>query len=187
MGEDKALLELDGISLLQRAIGRLRSAGASPILVASGGRELRVPGCLSVADGVAGRGPLGGLVGALRAAPGELCAVVAVDMPDLSVELLQLLAALWNGEDALVPVSSDGPEPLHAVYAASALAQAELCLRSGDVSLRGLLTRLRVRPVDVAARFGPATAASFAANLNRPDQLMERRRRQRGADRPPPA
>lgn len=176
MGADKALLDVDGTPLLDRVLGRLATV-ASPLIVAGGAHAYDRPGCIEVPDAVTGRGPLGGLVAALRACPHPLCAVVAVDMPDLDAPLLAALAGMWNGEDAIVPVSSRGPEPLHAVYARSALPVAEALLDGDDVAMRTLLARLRVREVDAVEAAGAAVARRFAGNLNRPEDVTAWRAR----------
>ena len=103
MGTDKALIEFDGEPLGERVLRMLRAA-CDPILVASGdGRRLGSLGVPQVADVVAEAGPLGGIVAGLEAAETDLVAVVAVDMPFASAEVLRLLAERWNGEDAVVP------------------------------------------------------------------------------------
>lgn len=182
MGRDKAGIDVGGSSLLDRAVERLRAV-ADPVILATGASRHAHDACLSVADAAAGRGPLGGLVAVLRVAPHQLCAVVAVDMPDSAPDLLRRLAALWDGEDAVVPLSPRGLEPLHAVYSRSALAGAEQALRSADLSLLGLLNRLRVRHVAAAGLIGDEAAARFAANLNRPEDVTAWRR---GEAAPPP-
>jgi molybdenum cofactor guanylyltransferase len=182
MGRDKAGILVGGSSLLDRAIERL-SAVADPVILATGARRHVHDGCLSVADAAAGCGPLAGLVAALQVTPHQLCAVVAVDMPDSAPDLLRRLAALWDGEDAVVPLSPRGLEPLHAVYSRSALAGAEQALRGADLSLLGLLNRLRVRRVTAAGLIGDDAAARFAANLNRPEDVTAWRR---GEAAPPP-
>jgi molybdenum cofactor guanylyltransferase len=171
MGRDKAGIDIDGTTLLERAVERLRTV-ADPLLLATGSRGHRHHHCVSVSDAAADRGPLGGLVAVLGTSPHQLCAVVAVDMPDLEPELLQRLAALWDGDDAVVPVSARGAEPLHAVYARSALAEAEAALQRGDLSLRRLLDSLRVRRIDAAHLVGSRAAARFAVNLNVPADVM---------------
>ena len=170
MGRDKVTLEVAGEALLDRAVERL-SGVAAPVILAGGDRTLARPGCLSVPDPVPGRGPLGGLVAALRASPHPLCAVVGVDMPGLSGALLSRLAAAWAGEDALVPLARGRPQPLHAVYCRSSLGAAEEVLAGADLSLRHLLTRLRVRFVDAAVVLGGSVPPGWAANLDTPDDL----------------
>jgi molybdenum cofactor guanylyltransferase len=167
MGADKADLVLGGERLLDRVVGRLSSV-ADPVLLAGGARRLQHPGCRSVLDPLPNRGPLGGLVAALTASPHHLCAVVGVDMPDLSPILLRLLADSWSGEHAVVPVSGSQPQPLHAVYSRDALTLAEAALSGSDLSLRHLLTHLRTRFVDAADLVDPEAAAICASSLNTP-------------------
>jgi len=183
MGSDKALLDIDGATLLERAVARLQTV-ADPVLLASGSRGLTHRGCLSVPDDMAGVGPLAGVLAVLRASPHQRCAIVAVDMPDSNPGLLRRLAALRDGEDAVVAVSPRGLEPLHAVYARSAMAAVEDALREGDRSMHGLLRRLRVRRVDAAHLIGAVSAARFAVNLNSSADVTAWRRAE--GERPPP-
>jgi molybdopterin-guanine dinucleotide biosynthesis protein A len=171
MGSDKALLDFDGERLVDRAVRRLAEL-AEPVLLACGGRALTVPGCASVDDAVAGAGPLAGIVGGLRRSPSILLAVVAVDMPWFDVELLAQMVVLWNGEDALVPHSPSGPEPLHALYAGAALPAMERALQRGDLRMHDVLDQLRVGYIAAEAVIGVDRAARFATNLNRPDDLL---------------
>jgi molybdopterin-guanine dinucleotide biosynthesis protein A len=187
MGADKADLCIDGQTLLERAVSRLRSV-ADPVIIAGGSRPREHPGCLSALDPAPDRGPLGGLVAALRASPHRLCAVVAVDMPDLSPVLIRGLADLWRGEHAVVPVSGGRVQPLHAVYSRDALPAAEAALPGPDLSLRHLLTLLEVREVDAAELIGPARAQDFATSLNTAGDLTrwrERAARDASAAAPP--
>jgi molybdopterin-guanine dinucleotide biosynthesis protein A len=182
MGTEKAAITVGGHSLLERAVARVAEV-ADPVILATGDSGLEHRGCLHVADAVPQRGPLGGLVAVLRATPHLLCAVVAVDMPDLDPRLLRALAAMWDGEDAVVPASARGPEPLHAVYARSALAGAAAALAGDDSSLTGMLARLRVRVVPAAEVVDEEAAARFATNINRPEDLESW---SRAAAAPPP-
>lgn len=176
MGVDKASLDIGGSTLLDRVVERLRTI-ADPVILAGGLLSVHIDGCLTVDDALPDQGPLGGLVAVLRVAPHELTAVVAVDMPDCDGPMLAALAACWNGEDAVVPRSARGLEPLHAVYARSALTAAEATLTGPDRSLRALLALIAVRVVDAGSVAGPAVAASFADNLNRPADVDRWRRR----------
>ena len=171
MGTDKALLAVGGLALATR-VARLLAEACDEVIVASGdGERLGWLGLLQVADSVPSAGPLAGIVAGLERARHPLAAVVAIDMPFASPALLRLLAARWGGEDAVVPVTGRGPEPLHAVYATAAAPALRRRLAGPDRSLRGALAALRVRTVgrDEWAAVDPDEA--FAVNLNRPEDL----------------
>jgi molybdopterin-guanine dinucleotide biosynthesis protein A len=171
MGSDKALLMLDGERLVDRAARRLASV-SNPVLVACGRRRLAIAGCITVDDAIDGAGPLAAIVAGLRLSPHVLTAVVAVDMPWFDPELLGHLAREWRGEDALVPVSPSGAEPLHAVYARSALPAMDDALTGGRLRMRDLLDRLVVRTFAATTLMGSERGQGFAVNLNTPDDAL---------------
>lgn len=174
MGRDKADIRIGGQTLLERAVDALAGV-ADPILIASGKQPHLQPGCITVADPVPGCGPLGGVVAALERCGMSHCAIVAVDMPGIDPRLLVRLRRLCDGADAAVPRTARGLEPLHAVYATSALAAArEQLAGDGDHSLQALLARLSVRCLDVDG----ADAARALVNLNLPAELRHWQRLQ---------
>jgi len=175
MGREKASIEIGGVTLLQRALARL-SRVCDPVLVASGDLVVDTGGHRSVADALPGSGPLGGVVGALREASHPLLAVVAVDLPWLDPGLLEMLAGRIGDADAALCETARGVEPLHAVYARTALSAAEAAVRGGDRSLRGLIATLRTVLVTEAEWSGAGFAGAFARNVNTPDDLEEVRR-----------
>jgi molybdenum cofactor guanylyltransferase len=171
MGIEKALLEIDGRPLVLAVAERLGRA-ADPVFLAPGtpGRlgDLGYP---EVADEVPGTGPLGGLVAGLVVSPHELVAAVAVDMPFASPELFRLLRRLWRGEEAVVPVTETGPQPLHAVYSRGALRTARSTLQAGRFRLQDLLLGLAVREVGPDEWRAADPNGGFALNLNTREDL----------------
>jgi molybdopterin-guanine dinucleotide biosynthesis protein A len=170
MGEDKTAADFlfDGEPLAARVAGRLAQA-CDDVLIASGdGTRMAWLGLPQVPDALPDSGPLGGLVAGLEAATHPHVAVVAADMPFASPAVLRLLASRIGGHDAAVPASEQGTEPLHAVYARSALGSFEAALRAGRLSVRVALEGLDALVVTEAdwARADPA--GRFARNLNRP-------------------
>jgi molybdopterin-guanine dinucleotide biosynthesis protein A len=171
MGRDKATLPFGGHPLVVAVAEILRSV-AEPVFLAPGtpGR-LGHTGYREVADTVPDGGPLPGIVAALRASPHPLLAVVAVDMPFASPAVFRLLASSRRHEDALVPVTADGPQPLHAVYARGALPRLERALAEGDLSVQRAIRSLTTSLIG-PDRWGPADPSGrFAVNLNRPEDL----------------
>jgi molybdopterin-guanine dinucleotide biosynthesis protein A len=173
MGRDKALIEVQGRPLFRR-VAEVLDQIARPVFLAPGSPgRLGEVGYPNLADAAPGRGPLGGVVTALRASPHELVAVAAVDMPFASAAVFRLLADLHQGEDAMVPVTADGPQPLHAVYARTALPHLERALAEGSLSMRGALQTMTVRLVAEEEWRAVDPSGRFALNVNRPDDVAQ--------------
>lgn len=185
MGGDKALLELDGVSLVERAVRRL-AAICAHVVLADGGREI-LPGTASVADGP-GRGPAAGILGAANAHPGASLLVLACDLPRVPIALLGHLASPAAGDWA-VPRWQDRLEPLCALYRPAALDALRSQVQEGVLALH------RLADLDVAKGGGLSITcleggslsqhgdpAVMFTNLNRPQDL-ERLRGSRSEDR----
>jgi molybdopterin-guanine dinucleotide biosynthesis protein A len=162
MGRDKALLEIEGETLLARAVRRLAGA-CEEVLIADAGRLGGIP------DGP-GHGPAAGLLGAARARPGRPLLALAVDLPFVPVPLLEELAR--SEADLAVPVWSGGVEPLCALYGPAALASLEERVGHGRLDLWSLPEEpgLKVR------RLGPedfGDPARMFLNLNSPKDLKD--------------
>lgn len=118
MGQDKALMPFLGRPLIERVLERV-SPIADEILITTnlpaGFRYLEFG---LVPDEIPGRGALGGLYTALKAARHPLVAVVACDMPFVNVDILAKSQQIINNKniDAVIPQSEHGLEPLHAIY-----------------------------------------------------------------------
>jgi molybdopterin-guanine dinucleotide biosynthesis protein A len=177
MGRDKALMTLEGRTLLERAIAAVGRIAGDTFVV--GDREpYRQFGVPVVADAFPGAGPLGGIATALRYAKHEHVLVVACDMPFLSVPLLQAMVGQPRAYDALVPVTSRSPsgqraastyETLHAIYGRSILPAIELRIARGELQVVAALAGLAVRELPEAwlREYDPALR-SFV-NANRPE------------------
>ncbi|NOS71530.1 MAG: molybdenum cofactor guanylyltransferase [Verrucomicrobia bacterium] len=117
MGCDKALLQLDGLSLLARQIGLVLSIGASEVFI-SGRKDADYSafGCRVLQDRFDDAGPLAGIERALDAASLPLLLVLAVDLPQMSAEFLGRLAANCTATTGAIPRISGQVEPLGAFY-----------------------------------------------------------------------
>jgi molybdopterin-guanine dinucleotide biosynthesis protein A len=173
MGADKAELRFEGEPLV-RLVADLLARACGEVAVASGdGRRLAWLGLPQVADVVPSAGPLAGLVAGLEVARTELVAVVAVDMPFASPAVLELLAERWDGQDAVVPRSDAGLEPLHAVYARAAAGRLRAALESGERSVQRALAGMDVLVVEPDEWRAADPTGRFSWNVNRPEDLAE--------------
>ena len=105
LGTPKALVELGGRRLVDRAAGLLREGGAAPVLVVTGAAPVTVPGVIGVPnpDWRAGMGS--SLAAGLRALPGDCTAAVIalVDQPLIGADVVRrLLSAHRAGAELAV-------------------------------------------------------------------------------------
>jgi molybdopterin-guanine dinucleotide biosynthesis protein A len=137
MGTDKALLEVDGRRLVDRAAAVL-GAVADPVIEVGPGWS----GLPAVREDPPGNGPLAALsagAAALRAGGHDgPVLLLAVDMPRVGVELLRLLAGR-AGPGTAVPRAGGHPQPMCARYGPDVLAAVDERLAAGGRSLRDLL------------------------------------------------
>lgn len=171
MGTDKAMLEIDGKPLIRHAYDTLTTLFPPPLLITNSPERYRFLNCPTAADLYPGEGSLAGIHAALTHSPTDLVFLVACDMPYLSPEVIRFLCSLSDNHDAVVARSSDGIEPLHALYRRSCLPVMEQMLQQGEKRIRDALGRVNTRYVawDELSHL-PGVHQTFL-NLNTPDDF----------------
>ena len=120
MGQNKALLSLDGVPLVLR-VARVLAPLFSKLAVVTGDAEIsRAANLPSIPDIHPGKGPLGGIHAALRHFQAPVFCV-ACDLPFLNGEAIEFLCAQLKSHDAVLPRIGGRAQPLHAVYRPSCL------------------------------------------------------------------
>jgi len=152
-GSDKARALRRGRPLLCHVAAMLEPVASRITVVADRARKYDDLGFRTVADRQPGRGPLGGLAGALADLPGErhwllLCSCDAAVLR--SAWLHQLLAYRGAGHDA-VAFRSSRWQPMPGLYARTARPTIADCLNGQDRSMQNLLDRLRSIAVPLPA------------------------------------
>ncbi len=188
MGRDKSQLEIEregrSCTMLAWALERVRRV-VPEVLLADGGRDGQSGAhgqVHRVADG-AGRGPAAGILGAAQHAPGRPLLVLASDLPDVPVALLELLLETHAAESCdWVTVRVAGTlHPLCAVMGPAALDALADSAGRGCYSLWNLYRRASLRRIALEARaieeILPATASAADAlrNVNTPSDYASAR------------
>jgi molybdopterin-guanine dinucleotide biosynthesis protein A len=155
MGQDKALLSLAGLSLLDLALDKLRAlplAGAPRIAAARSDLSAHAT---VIPDRRPGCGPLSGIEAALAASAQPLNLFLPVDIPLLPPQFLlwMLQRSAITGALVTVPRIKGWPQPLCAVYHRDLLGPITASLLTGEH---------KVMPVVTAA----ARAQSLAHNID---------------------
>lgn len=170
MGRDKALIEVGGVILLQRALDLLRPA-TSTVMVIGDPTKYGASSAHVIADDEPGQGPLGGLVTALRHARHDRLLVLGCDLPGLTGHFLRHLQEQMVADaDAVVPEHDGVIEPLAAGYHKRCLPAFEACMAHGGLSMHGALDRVRT----IYASIRPGSdgwPADLFRNVNAPADL----------------
>jgi molybdenum cofactor guanylyltransferase len=164
MGQDKALLLLDGRTLLERVAVEVESAVGNVTVIGPPERyaqfKLRV-----IPDVVADSGPLAGLVSALRDTDRDWALLAACDMPNVTSEMLRrLLSAAANSEADAVVCYTGRLHPLCAVYRHRLLAKAEAALARRSLRMHDFLASIQIDR-------WPVSESKLLANVNTPEEL----------------
>lgn len=147
MGKDKALVPLVGKPMIMHVYERLKSMADEVLVTTNRFSDYEFLGVPLYRDVVVGRGALGGLYTALKAAKNPMVAVVACDMPFANPDLFSVARDRMVGEhvDAVLPRTENGLEPLHAVYQRKTCIPAvKWALESGEWKLISWLTMVEV-------------------------------------------
>lgn len=181
MGEDKALIRLAGIPLIERVLGRIDGL-ADEILITTNRPETLTHLNLRMApDEVPGAGALHGLKTALSAAQGDVVLVLSCDTPFVSRELLEHLLNRAHEADVIVPKHGDKYEPLQAVYnSAHCLPALEAALESDKRRMVSFFPKVHILPIEepVLTELDPSGLSFFnintPADLERAERLLNR-------------
>lgn len=189
MGENKALLQLAGQSILERVVAAVRPLADDILLITNDPTPYTSLHLPLVPDIQPHYGPLMGLYSGLIAVRHELALLLACDMPFVQTALLAHMIHLAEDYDVVVPTSEDGLHPLHALYRRSTCLPAiEQALARRQRRMISFYDQVRVRelPPRDYARFDPLGIALM--NVNTPAELAHARdvaRKQDSRAKPP--
>ena len=170
MGTDKSLLRIDQQTFTERIAETLLTVTDSVSVV--GRNDSRLP---TVPDVYPKWGALGGLHAALSACKREWAIVVACDLPFVTAELFEFLAALRMDHDAVVPIQADErPQPLAALYRVDPCRQqATELIEKGQRRPLDLLDAVKTRWVPFAEIRNLTQAERFFVIINTPEDYYE--------------
>jgi len=173
MGTDKAFVTLEGRTLLARALDLARAVSPEVRIVGDSAKfstfapvvEDIFPNC----------GPLGGIHAALRSSPTDLNLILAVDVPFITAAFLQFLFAHGRASAASVTAvrTSDGWQPLCAVYRRQFADTAEESLRQGRYKIDTLFDEADTRVIDRNELEAAGFSDELFRNLNTPEELTQ--------------
>ncbi len=179
MGEDKASVEWEGVSLLERAAGELSRVFAE-VVVSGDARRHAGRGFHVLADRRAGVGPLAGLETALEYAAPRAVFVLACDLVRVPARLIEHVTELASGELAAAPSIGGSLQPLCGFYLQACREPLSAFLDAGGRRAVDFFGHVGGREIVL----GPDLdffAPDLLLNVNRPSDLTEHRPEETGA------
>jgi len=171
MGQDKAFLKVEGMTLLERALA-LAGAVTSRVWIVGDAAKFSSAGNV-VEDVYPDRGPLGGIHAALCVTETEFNLMLAVDLPFLDARFLQYLVTEARGSLAVVTVPESGGrlQPLCAIYRRQFAELAEQALLKGENKVDALFARTETRVIVQSELSELGFHEKMFHNLNTPQDL----------------
>lgn len=170
MGTDKAFIEFGETTLLARALAIASAVG--PVRIVGNQQNLENYGSV-VHDIFTGQGPLAGIHAALRSSETDLNVVLAVDMPFVRPEFLNLLVRRARESSTLVTVPRIRRQfqPLCAVYRCGFADLAEVALQQRKNKIDPLFVAETTDIVDETEVEDLAFSPAMFDNLNTTEDL----------------
>jgi len=173
MGKNKAFLEINGRRIIDRTKDLFLEVFDEVLLVTNSPLEYLDLNLRLVADLIPDKGSLGGIYTGLFHSSYSHAFVAACDMPFLNRSLIKHLTQLAPKFDIVIPKTSDGLQPLHAVYSKTCLPFMEELLRQNNLKILDFFHRVEVGevPTEEILPFDPDLKAFL--NLNTPEDLKK--------------
>lgn len=175
MGSDKSLLPIQGARFIDHVYTRIAALFDEVIIVTNSPELYGEIDCRKVPDIYYAQGALAGVHSGLAHARKEHIFVVGCDMPFISAEVVQKICSHADEGDLVIPHSSSGHEPLHALYSKSCLPAMEQVLDAGQKRIMQFFDQVKLVELSAAeiARLDPQ-GQSFQ-NINTPEDYFRLR------------
>jgi len=175
MGSDKSLLPVAGARFIDHVYQRMASL-FDDVLIVTNSPELysEIP-CRKVPDIYYAQGSLAGVHSGLAHAKTEQIFVVGCDMPFISSAVVRQICSHAADGDLVIPHSSSGHEPLHALYGKGCLPAMERVLDAGLKRIMLFFDQVKLveLPASEVQRLDPQEQ-SFQ-NINTPEDYFRLR------------
>ena len=177
MGENKALLQLGGDSLIGHVIHRMRLVTDELLLITNNPAEYKHLDLPMYEDILPNTGALGGIHTGLSYASHDAVLCVACDSPFLDPKLITYLTSLLGGHDAVIPYTFRGDtgqmtlQTLCAVYSKRCLPIIKRMLQEREFRVHAIYERAHIKriPPEVWRKFDPEGMSFF--NINTPEDF----------------
>lgn len=171
MGQNKALMMIDGVSVIERIAIELETITDELLIVTNTFHTFDYLNIPMVEDEQKGKGPLAGIQAGLKASQSEKNLIVACDMPFISSSLGALLLEELEDYQVAIPKFEGRMHPLFGAYRKDALPAVSQSLEKNELRMMSLLQNLHVRYISEDILSGKGIFVKETAVFNMNDQI----------------
>jgi FdhD protein len=183
MGSDKSLLPIHGARFIDHVYARMASLFDEVIIVTNSPELYPEIPCRKIPDIYLGQGALAGIHSGLKQAKNEQVFVVGCDMPFIAGEVVKKICSHAAEADLVLPLSSSGHEPLHALYGKTCLPAMEQVLDAGKQRICLFFDQVRVMEIPSHEMLPLDLAERSFQNINTPEDYFRLRGGNYGSQR----
>jgi molybdenum cofactor guanylyltransferase len=172
MGKNKALLKIDGKTVIERIANELQKIVSDIIIVSNHFEDYQFLNLPMTEDRLKEKGPLAGIQAGLAESKNKKNLIVACDMPFISAELGAVLLQTLEQYDAAVPEVSGKLHPLFAAYRKETIEVMNRALEDEKLKIRHFLQMVNTK-ILTEEDFPFPLNEKFLFNMNRPEEYEQ--------------
>jgi len=172
MGQNKAFIQIDGMPIIQRICSLFKQLFQEVIIVTNETELFQNLDAKVYADVIPNKGALGGLYAGIYYSVFKYSFCVGCDMPLINKSLVQFLIQNIGDEDAIVPRTKDGLQPLHAVYSKNCLNAIKETIDRGRYRILDFYSKVKVKIIEEEEFICLDPSKASFINVNTPEELI---------------
>ena len=131
--------------------------------------------CKIYSDIIPGKDSLGGIYTGLKISSSAYNFFFACDMPFLNESFIRYMTGLTEGSDIVIPRSSKGFEPLHAIYSKACIPYIERQIEQDNLRILDFFPHVRVREIGISEISVHDPKETTFLNLNTEEDILKAR------------
>jgi len=171
MGKDKALIRYGDETFLSNSIKKLNNLFDEVLVVVDNVEKYYFENARFIKDIYPGKGPMGGIHAALKAAENDWIFVIPCDMPLWEPVLVDEILTHRFNYDIVVPLIKNHLEPLFALYKKTCIPVMEECLNKGLIKVTELYPLVNTNYLNLYKICEREELSKSFFNVNTPEDL----------------
>ena len=171
MGEDKGLIDLNGIPMIGHVINTLKEI-TDNIMIISNNDAYKQFGYPVYSDIISNKGPIGGIYTGLIKSSSETNIVISCDSPFVTASFLNILLTKSNGHEVTISSYNDRIHPTIGIYKPSIVSTIKQQIDSNEFKLMRIIKKVQHQIIPFSSSDKAIDPIIFS-NINTKQDLLK--------------